>query len=310
MEQVPEHFKSGFVAIVGRPNVGKSTLMNGVLGVRLSIATSRPQTTRNRILGVHTVPDRGQVVFVDTPGIHAAHSLLNKAMVGAAYEAAQSTDLVAFVVEAESIVHENRPPIWGGDAEILDRIGDVPTVLVINKIDTLKVREQLLPAIQRISELHNFADIVPVSALKRSNTDRLVDVLIDNLTEGPLLYPEDMITDRAERFVVAEILREHVLRRTRDEVPYGVAVTLDEFVDGPDQKLHIKAVIHVERESQKGIIIGKGGRMLKSIGTEARVAMERFFDKSVDLRTLVRVEADWSLTERGLHRFGYGREEI
>ncbi len=310
MEQVSESFKSGLVAIVGRPNVGKSTLMNGILGVRLSIATSRPQTTRNRILGVHTVADRGQIVFVDTPGIHAAHSLLNKAMVGAAYEAANSTDVVAMVVEANSVVKGKGPAIWGADADILNRLGETPEVLVINKIDQLRRKEDILPAIERISSEYNFQSIVPVSALKQSNVDRLVDVLLEKLNPGPMLYPEDMITDRAERFVVAEILREQVLRQTRDEVPYGVAVTLDEFVDSPEGKLHIKAVIHVERDSQKGIIIGKGGRMLKVIGTEARIAMERFFDKPVDLRTLVRVESDWSLTERGLHRFGYGREEI
>jgi GTP-binding protein Era len=310
MEQVPEHFKSGFVAIVGRPNVGKSTLMNAILGVRLSIATPRPQTTRNRILGIHTVPERGQLVFVDTPGIHAARSLLNRAMVGAAYDAAASTDLIALVVDARSLARTDRPPLWGDDLRIVERVGDTPIVLVINKIDQLDRRDDLLPILARVAEQHAFAEIIPVSALKRQNVDRLVDTLLERLPEGEVLYPDDILTDRAERFVAAEIIREQTLMQTRDEIPYSVAVTIEEFVDAPDGVLHIAAVIHVERDSQKGIVIGKGGARLKAIGTDARKRLEAFFDKRVDLRTLVRVENEWSATERGLRQFGYGEEEI
>lgn len=310
MVQAQRHFKSGYVAIVGRPNVGKSTLLNAILGVRLSIASARPQTTRNRIIGVHTVGDRGQIVFVDTPGIHAARSLLNKLMVGAAYDAAASTDLVVLVVEAPSVVHEDRPPIWGEDATILERLGDVPVVLVLNKIDKLERRDQLLPALQRLGELHGFAAIVPISATRESNIPRLIDVLVDALPEGEAIYPEDMLTDRAERFVAAEIVREQTLHQTREEVPYSVAVTIEEFVDAPDGILHIAAVIHVEKDSQKGIIIGKGGARLKALGVEARRRLEDFFGKRVDLRTLVRVEPDWAASEQTLRRFGYGEDEI
>lgn len=310
MVQGPEHFKSGFVAIVGRPNVGKSTLMNAILGVRLSIATPRPQTTRNRILGIHGVEGRGQIVFVDTPGIHAARSMLNKVMVGAAYDAATMTDVVALVVEAPSVVHEDRPPLWGEDAAILERLGDVKKVLLINKVDRLGRREDLLPALARIDAAYDFAAVVPVSALKKSNVDRVVDVLLDELPEGEVLYPDDVLTDRAERFVAAEIIREQTLRQTHEEIPYSVAVTIEEFVDAPDGILHIAAVIHVERDSQKGIVIGKGGSRLKAIGSEARKALQTFFAKRVDLRTLVRVESEWATSPEALRRFGYGKEDI
>ena len=311
MVQQPESFKSGFVALVGRPNVGKSTLMNAILGVRLSIATAKPQTTRNRILGIHTIEDRGQIVFLDTPGIHEARTRLNKAMVNAAYDAALQTDLVVMMVDATSVTQSNRPPLWGDDARIVERLpGDAPRILVINKIDKLKKRDALLPALEKLSETGGFEEIVPVSALKQTNVDRLVDVFLDRLPEGPALYPADALTNRAERFVAAEIIREQVLRQTAEEVPYSVAVEVEEFLDAPDGKLHVRATVHVERESQKGIVIGKGAARIKEIGVASRRRLEEFFGKRVDLRTLVRVESEWTHSDRGLHRFGYGQEEI
>ena len=311
MVQQPESFKSGLVALVGRPNVGKSTLMNAILGVRLSIATAKPQTTRNRILGIHTVEGRGQIVFLDTPGIHDARTRLNKAMVNAAYDAALQTDLVVLMVEATSVIQSNRPPLWGDDAQIVERLpGTAPRILVINKIDKLKNPSALLPALEKLSEESGFAEIVPVSALKGSNVDRLVDVFLEHLSEGPALYPADALTDRAERFVAAEIIREQVLRQTAEEIPYSVAVEVEEFLDAPDGTLHVRATIHVERESQKGIVIGKGAARIKEIGVASRRRLTEFFGRKVDIRTLVRVEPEWTRTDRGIHRFGYGQEEI
>ncbi len=312
MVQQPESFKSGFVALVGRPNVGKSTLMNAILGVRLSIATAKPQTTRNRILGVHTVEERAQIVFVDTPGIHAARTRLNKAMVAAAYDATLQTDIVVFMVDAASVTSGgSKPVIWGDDSRILERLPDgVYRVLVINKIDKLKNPNVLLPVLEKLSSMNKFDEIIPVSALKKSNVDRFVDVLVENLPEGAPLYPEDALTDRAERFVAAEIIREQVLRQTAEEIPYSVAVEIEEFLDGTDGILHVKAIIHVERESQKGIMIGKGAARIKEIGTESRKRLSDFFGRRVDLRTLVRVESEWTQSDKSLLRFGYGREEI
>jgi GTP-binding protein Era len=311
MVQQPESFKSGFVALIGRPNVGKSTLMNAILGVRLSIATAKPQTTRNRILGVHTVEGRGQAVFVDTPGIHEARTRLNKAMVNAAYDAALETDIVVLMVDATSVIQPNRPPLWGDDARIVERLPEgAPRLLVINKIDKLKSPSELLPALEKISTDGGFAEVVPVSALKGTSVDRLVDVFFNHLSEGPSLYPEDALTDRAERFVAAEIIREQVLRQTEEEIPYSVAVEVEEFLQTPDGTLHVRATIHVERESQKGIVIGKGAARIKEIGVASRRKLRDFFGTRVDLRTLVRVEPEWTRTDRGLHRFGYGQEEI
>lgn len=312
MVQQPESFKSGFVALVGRPNVGKSTLMNAILGVRLSIATAKPQTTRNRILGVHSVDDRAQIVFVDTPGIHTARTRLNKAMVAAAYEATLQTDIVVFMVDATSVAYAGaKPAIWGDDSRILERLPEgVFRILVINKVDKLKKSSDLLAAMEKLSAMEKFDEIVPLSALKKSNIDRFVDVLVNNLPEGAALFPEDALTDRAERFVAAEIIREQVLRQTAEEIPYSVAVEVEEFFDGTDGILHVKATIHVERESQKGIVIGKGAARLKEIGTESRKRLIEFFGRRVDLRTLVRVESEWTQSDKGLLKFGYGREEI
>jgi GTP-binding protein Era len=314
MTQPPEHFKSGFVAIVGRTNVGKSTLLNAALGVDLAIATSKPQTTRNRILGVHT-EERGQVIFVDTPGIHAARDPLNRRMVDAAYDTMAQTDMVLFVVEAESLALLDRPPFWGGDGEILSRLkddaGGRPVVLAVNKADRLKSREAVLPILERVAQAHDFDDIVVLSALQKRNVDQLVDVIIKHLPEGPPLYPADTLTDRAERFLAAEFLREQVLKQTEREVPYAVAVEIEQMaVDHKDGKLHIKAVIHVERASQKAIVIGKGGERIREIGRHARQQMQRFFGQRIHLDTMVRVENEWTSARASLDRFGYGSEDI
>ncbi|MCB9506171.1 MAG: GTPase Era [Myxococcales bacterium] len=309
--QPSDHFKSGTVAIVGRPNVGKSTLLNAVLGMKLSIATSKPQTTRNRILGIHTIEGVGQIVFVDTPGIHAARSRLNKAMVDAAFAAAGETDAIAWVVDAPSLGGPDRPVIWGDDATILERLPEgPPVVLVLNKIDKLARRSDLLPLLARLGELQRFAAIVPVSALRGVAVDGFVDAVFDQLEPGEALFPEDMVTDRAERFIAAEWIREQVLQQTSAEVPYSVAVEIEDFIDGADGILHVHATIHVERESQKGILIGKGGAKLRDIGTAARKELEAFFAKKVDLRTRVHVESGWSDTDAGLTRFGYGEDEL
>ncbi len=311
MEQLPAHFKSGFAALVGRPNVGKSTLMNAVLGMSVSITTPKPQTTRNRIIGVYTDAERGQVVFVDTPGIHRARGRLNKQMVDAAWDALGQTDVVAFVVEAGSLVRHDRPALWGDDRAILDRIGERPCLLLVNKIDLLPRRQDLLPALARVAEEHDFAAVVPVSAKKGTSVDRVAPSILELLDEGPMLYPDDFVTDRAERFLAAEMLREQVMLQTNREVPYGVAVEIDEFADDAGSgRLYVSAVIHVERDSQKGIVIGNRGQRLKQIGTATRARLEQFFGRPVELRTFVRVEADWSTTDRGLHRFGYGDSEI
>lgn len=314
MEESNEHHRSGFVAIVGRPNVGKSTLMNHVLGERLSIITNKPQTTRNRILGVHTVAGRGQVVFVDTPGIHTSRKRLNRRMNMAAVSVFGETDLVLFVVDVASLVASRTDePIWGDDAAILEQLRehDVPVLLVINKVDTLRNKAQLLPVLERVSVQSEFAAIVPISAQRGDNVAPLVDEVFAQLPEGPPLYPDDYLTDRAERWLAAEMVREQVLEHTHREVPYGVAVTVESFGESiHDGKLHIQAVIHVERDSQKGIVIGKAGAKLKSIGTAARLRLTDFFARPVHLETLVRVQGDWTENERELARFGYDEEQI
>jgi GTP-binding protein Era len=306
-------FKSGFIAIVGRPNVGKSTLMNELIGVQLSIATRKPQTTRNRILGVITLEDRGQLVFVDTPGIHSHSGQLNRRMVNAAYQAAGNTDVILFVVDVRSLQRFEDQLFWGDDEAILEALQeeDTPVVLALNKVDLLDQKEELLPLLDRLSEFELFDALVPVSAKKGDNTDAVIDALIEALPAGPPLYSEDTLTDRAERFFAAEIVREALLLKTGQEVPYATAVTIERFDDLPNEdRLEIDAVITVERGSQKGIVIGKGGKRLKAIGIHARKRMEEFFDRHVYLNTLVQVKDSWTENTRALSEFGYGKEEI
>ena len=293
-------FKSGFIAIVGRPNVGKSTLLNAIVGEKLAITSSKPQTTRNRITGIRNTED-GQFIFLDTPGIHQAKTPLNRYMVKAATSAFGEVDLVLLLVEAD----RGFDP---GDALIVDalRTADVPVFLVINKID-LVAKPMLLPLIDRFRGLHDFREIVPVSAATGDGLDRLLDLIRDAMPEGPKLFPDDMFTDNSERFIAAEIVREKILELTHREIPYATAVTVDSFKeDEGKNRIRIAATITVEKDSQKGILIGKGGRMLKEIGTQARLEMEKFFAAKIFLELFVRVRKDWTKDARWLKEFGYG----
>ena len=294
-----KNYKSGFVSIVGRPNVGKSTLLNQILGQKIAIATDKPQTTRNRILGIHTMDD-AQILFLDTPGIHKGEGRLNRFMVDQARSACSGVDLVMFLVDATV-----RP--GSGDSFVMDilRRSEIPVILVINKIDLVS-RESLLPLIATYSKLFDFAEIFPVSAAKGEGTDRLVARIRDLLPQGTPYYPEDMITDLPERFIVAEMVREQILNQTRDEIPYGVAVEVESFEEKPEKGLIvIGAVIHVERDSHKRIIVGKQGSRLKAIGKSARLEIEKLLDSKVYLELFVHVQKNWTESPHQLKRFGY-----
>lgn len=309
----PTALPSGFVALVGQPNVGKSTLMNAILGVKVAITTSKPQTTRNRILGVQTFPEKGQICFVDTPGIHKSDRRLNRALTDTALRSLDEVDLVCHIIDAADLVKWKKNKL--GEAVlppeekfVMDRLvgREVDAVLVVNKIDLVDNKLDLLPLIETLTEEADYPDVVPVSAKTGENLDRLVEVLLGHLPDQGMLFPEEMLTDKAERFIAAEFVREQVMEQTQREVPYSVAVEVETFRDNQDKDLlEITAVIHVEQEGQKGIIIGKGGKRIKSIGIEARKAMESFFGKQVFLETFVRVEQGWSENPRFLTRFDY-----
>ena len=294
--------KSGFVSIVGRPNVGKSTLLNRVLGQKIAITSDKPQTTRNRILGIHTVPE-GQVLFLDTPGIHRPKGRLNKYMVDQALNACTGVDLVFFLVEAT-----DKP--GGGDKFVMDilRQSGIPVFLVINKIDLVK-RETLLPLIDFYAQQFDFAEIVPVSAVTGEGVDRLVASAIGYLPVGPHYYPEEMVTDLPERFIVAEMIREQLLRQTRDEIPHGVAVVVERFEEKPEKDLVvIGAVVHVERDTHKRIVLGKNGSRIRAIGQSARRELEGFLGSRVYLDLFVHVQKNWTDSSGQLRRFGYDNE--
>jgi GTP-binding protein Era len=290
--------KSGFVALVGRPNAGKSTLLNRLVGEKLAIVSDKPQTTRNRITGVRTYP-AGQIVFVDTPGVHRPLHRLNVRMVDAALDTLRDVDVVTVVVDA------TEPP-GGGDRYLMDivrRIGK-PRILALNKVDALQ-KERLLPLIERYDREVGFTAIVPVSALTGENIDRLEDVLLTHVPAGEPLYPEDHLTDQPERFFVAELVREQVLRQTRAELPFASAVIVDRFEEpDPSGLLRLYCTILVERQSQKPIVVGRGGAMIKAIGTAARAELERFFGARVFLDLRVKVRADWREDERALDEIG------
>lgn len=286
--------------------------MNAILGVKVAIATSKPQTTRNRILGVQTYPEKGQLCFVDTPGIHQSKKRLNQAMTRTALDSLQEVDLICHLVDAAAIVGWQRrsgeqglPPEEVFVMQQLKR-REVPAILVINKIDAVADKGLLLPLIETLIEGEEYIEVVPVSARTGDNLETLVDVLFEHLPAQGLLFPEDVLTDQAERFIAAEFVREKVMEQTHKEIPYSVAVEVENFFEDPRKELiEISAVIHVERESQKGIIIGKGGSRLRAIGSAARAEMERFFGKKVFLQTFVRVEPEWTENPRQLGRFGY-----
>lgn len=304
--------RSGFVAIVGQPNVGKSTLMNHILGVKLAIATSKPQTTRNRILGVKSYSGRGQIAFVDTPGIHASDKRLNKALVRIAVDSLQDADMVCHLVDVAhcaSSLRREGTAMPGDEEMVLDALASVdgvPKFLILNKVDLLKDKGMLLPIIEQLTARQAYDQVIPVSALHGENVDALVELLLKGLPEGHYMFPEDMLTDQAERFIASEFVREQVMESTKKEVPYSIAVEIERFEDVPRKDLlEISAVIHVTRDSQKGIIIGAKGARLKHIGMKAREQMEQFFGKKVYLETFVRVQQGWSDDPRLLRRFGY-----
>jgi GTP-binding protein Era len=294
--------KSGFVALVGRPNAGKSTLLNRLVGEKLAIVSDKPQTTRNRIIGVRNYPG-AQVVFVDTPGVHRPLHRLNVRMLDAALETLKDVDVIVAVVDA-------RDAPGGGERFLMDvvRKAQSPRVLALNKVDLLP-KEALLPLIQRFDRDVGFADIVPISALKGDNVDRLTEVVLSHLPAGEPLYPADFLTDQPERFFVAEIVREQVLQHTRAELPFATAVVIDRFEEPetPGGMLRLYCTILVERESQKPIVVGKGGAMIKAIGTGARLELERFFDAKVFLDLRVKAKAEWRENERVLDSLGLPR---
>jgi len=290
-------FRSGFIAIVGRPNVGKSTLLNAILGEKIVIVSSKPQTTRNAVRGVKNL-EGAQMVFVDTPGIHKGRGRLSEFMVGEALSSLDEVDIVLYMVDASRKMGEE-------ETFIMDRLRSVkaPIVLAINKIDRV-AKDSLLPLIERFSTRLDFTDIVPIAARKEDGTERLLEILKGLLPEGPEYYPEDMVTDQSERFLVSELIREKVFELTKEEIPYSVAVQIEEFKE-TDDIVRIGAVINVERDSQKGIVIGKGGLMLKQVGSEARADIEKLLAKKVFLKLFVRVTRDWSKKDRDLKEFGY-----
>lgn len=294
-------FKSGFVTLIGRPNVGKSTLMNYLIGQKIAITSNKPQTTRNRIQTVLTT-DEGQIVFVDTPGIHKAKNKLGEYMVNVAEKTLNEVDVVLWLVEPTTFIGAGEQHI----AKQLQRV-KTPVILVINKVDSVK-REEILPAIAAYKDIYDFADIVPVSARSGDNTDELLRVIMKYLPYGPQFYDEDTVTDQPERRIVAELIREKALHSLQDEIPHGIAVAIDRM-KMQNKVMHIDATIICERDSHKGIIIGKQGSMLKKIGSTARYEIERMLDCKVNLKLWVKVKKDWRDSEFLMKNFGYREEE-
>jgi len=297
----PRPTKSGFIAIVGRPNVGKSTLLNALVGAKLAIVTPKPQTTRNRILGILT---RGnlQAVFLDTPGIHRARGGINRRMVHTALATISQADIIMHIVEVGT-------PLDDIEELIAKEIGKIktPCFLVINKIDLIRDKRRILPEIERIRKIGNFAEVVPISALKEDGLDVLIELTGKYLPKGPHYYPPDAYTDLPERFIAAEMIREQVLLNTHQEIPYATAVTIEEFKEGADIT-RIRARVHVETESQKGILIGAGGSMMKKIGSGARNNIEKMVGQKVFLEIYVDVIPNWRRDEAALDKLGYNQE--
>jgi len=290
-------FTSGFIAIIGAPNAGKSTLLNRIIGQKISITSKKPQTTRDRILGVVERP-LSQLVFVDTPGIHKANSLLNRKIVDQALATVQDVDTILLMVDVTSSKEEAQTIIM----EQLAKTGK-PILLALNKIDRVE-KNRVLPLIEKYSALLDFKAIVPISAKNGTYTDTLLDELQGHLPRGPRLFPKDTLTDVSEKFIAAEMIREKVFRLTGMEIPYSIAVSVDSF-KVEKRLIEIYASIHVDRNSQKGIIIGKGGAMLKKIGTQARKDIERMTGLKVLLKLFVKVNKNWSQSEKALREFGY-----
>ncbi len=293
-----DSFKSGFVTVIGRPNVGKSTLINALVGEKIAAVSDKPNTTRNRILGIRTLPD-SQLIFLDTPGIHKAKGPLGKAMVHTAMSAIQEADIILTMVEVKD-------PFGKGDSFIIESLPK-PSILVINKIDTIKKNEilHIIKSSQRFA--NKFIDIIPISAVNSDGIQELLDTIVKYLPEGPKFFPDDMITDQPERFIAAEFIREKIFTLTQQEIPYQTAVVIEEFKEYPDKNIiNISAVIYVERQNHKGIIIGKKGAMLKEIGSLARADIERILGTKVFLELWVKVKDKWSHRENLIREFGYG----
>lgn len=295
--------KSGFVTLIGRPNVGKSTLMNKIIGQKIAITSNKPQTTRNRIQTVFT-DERGQIVFVDTPGIHKAKNKLGEYMVGAAVKTLSEVDVICWLVEPSTF-------IGAGEQSIIERLKsvNVPVILVINKMDTVK-KEEVLPVIEKYSRELKFAEIVPLSARNGDNVDDLVDTIFKYLPYGPMFYDEDTVTDQPMRQIVSELIREKALHALNEEIPHGIAVAVDSMKLRGSKKIYdIDATIVCERDSHKGIIIGKGGEMLKKIGTNARYEIEKQLDCKVNLKLWVKVKKEWRDSDILLKNFGYDKKD-
>ena len=299
-----DNFKSGFVAIIGRPNVGKSTLMNHLIGQKIAITSKKPQTTRNRIQTVYTCED-GQIVFLDTPGIHKAKNKLGEYMVNVAEQTLRDVDVVMWLVEPTTFIGAGEKHI----AEQLEKTS-LPVILVINKVDTVK-KEEILQVIDTYRKLYDFAEIIPVSALRGQNTDDIIQSLFKYMTYGPMFYDEDTVTDQPQRQIVAEVIREKALHALDEEIPHGIAVTIEKMRERKGQKIvDIEATIICERDSHKGIIIGKQGTMLKKIGSNARYEIEKMLEEKVNLRIWVKVRKDWRDSDTLMKNFGSDKREI
>ena len=297
-----ENFKSGFVALVGRPNVGKSTLMNHLIGQKIAITSEKPQTTRNRIQTVYT-DKRGQIIFLDTPGIHKAKNKLGQYMVNVAEGTLNEVDVIMWLVEPTTYIGAGEQHI----AELLSKV-KTPVILAINKIDTVKDEEIIAKAIDTYKNVCPFAEIVPVSALRNQNTDKMTELLFRYLPYGPQYYDEDTVTDQPMRQIAAELIREKALRLLQDESPHGIAVTIEQMKERDNGIFDIEATIVCERDSHKGIIIGKGGAMLKRIGTQARREIENLMGAKVNLQLWVKVRKEWRDSELYMKNYGYFNE--
>ena len=299
-----KEFKSGFVTLIGRPNVGKSTLMNHLIGQKIAITSKKPQTTRNRIETVYTC-DEGQIVFLDTPGIHTAKNKLGEYMVDVAEKTLKEVDVILWLVEPSNFIGAGERHI----AEILEKV-NAPVILIINKTDTVE-KDKILEFIDTYRKLFQFAEIIPCSALRRQNTDDIIPSIFKYLPYGPQFYDEDTITDQPMRQIVAEIIREKALYALNEEIPHGIAVVIDQMKDRPNGKIvDIDATIICERDSHKGIIIGKQGAMLKKIGSNARYELEQMLEQKVNLKLWVKVKKDWRDSDFLVKNFGYDKKKL
>ncbi|RDW21771.1 GTPase Era [Oceanobacillus chungangensis] len=295
-------FKSGFIAIIGRPNVGKSTFLNRVIGQKIAIMSDKPQTTRNKIQGVLTTDD-SQIVFIDTPGIHKPKHRLGDFMMRIAENTLNEVDAIIFMINAKEGYGK-------GDQYILDKLQSVssPVFLIINKIDLIHPNE-ILPLIEQYSNKGNFEEVIPISALEGNNVDHLLDVVKNHIPEGPQYYPSDQVTDHPERFIITELIREKVLELTREEVPHSIAVVMENLEQRDNNTIFIQAMIITERSTQKGILIGKQGSMLKNIGKNARKDIEALLGSKVYLELWVKVKKDWRNKQSQLNEFGFKNDE-